>query len=60
MKKKLTQSQISRIQWAKAAGFDFAEFEKVLSKTERKFQTKASNQKGWIRLCRIRKSLKQN
>ena len=53
MKKKLTQKQINRIEWAKAAGFDFNEFEKVLSKIERKFQTKASNQKGFEKINRF-------
>ena len=42
-----------KIQWARAAGFDFDAFEKVLSKTERKFQTKASNQKGFEKINRI-------
>ena len=53
MKKKLTQKQINRIEWAKAAGFDFNELEKVLRKTERKFQTKASNQKGFEKINRV-------
>ena len=53
MKKKLTQKQISHIEWAKAAGFDFNELEKVLRKTESKFQTKASNRKGFEKINRI-------
>ena len=53
MKKKLTQKQINRIEWAQTAGFDFSEFEKVLSKTERRLQTKSQNKKWFEKINRF-------
>ena len=53
MKKKLTQKQINCIEWSQVAGFDFNEFEKALSKTERKFQTKSQNKKWFEKINRF-------
>ena len=42
-----------KIQWARAAGFDFNELEKVLSKTERRLQTKSQNKKWFEKINRF-------